>query len=244
MIKVLIVEDELIIAEDIKTILQEQHYNVVGIAMDYKEAIKILNENEKPDLVLLDVNLNDTKDGVDLAHYINENYKIPFIFATSYSDSQTLERAKKANPVNYLVKPFKKEQLLSTIEISWHKINNEKPKPEGSSESNTDVVVKDAIFLKDKSRYTKVELEDILWIKSDGNYLEIKTKKKEELIRASLSGFIEKLNSDQFFRTHKSYIVNLKNITNIETSFVLIGDTKIPLSKNYYDDLVKKLNII
>ena len=73
---------------------------------------------------------------------------------------------------------------------------------------------------------------------------EVITKQKEELIRASLSGFIEKLNSDQFFRTHKSYIVNLKNITNIETNFVLIGDTKIPLSKNYYDDLVKRLNII
>jgi len=238
MIKILIVEDELIIAEDIKSILQEQGYNVIGIAMDYNEAVKLLNHKEKPDLVLLDVNLNDNKDGIDLAQYINEHYKIPFIFATSYSDSQTLERAKATNPINYLVKPFKKEQLQSTIEISLHKIN------QGVIEDTPDVVIKDAIFLKDKSRYTKVSLNDILWIKSDGNYLEIKTKQKEELIRASLSGFIEKLNSDQFFRTHKSYIVNLKNITNIETNFVLIGDTKIPLSKNYYDDLVKRLNII
>lgn len=241
MIKILIVEDELIIAEDIKSILQKQGYHVIGIAMDYNEALRILNQKEKPDLVLLDVNLNDNKNGIDLAYYINEHYKIPFIFATSYSDSQTLEKAKETNPVSYLVKPFKKEQLLSTIEISMYKIDQKNEK----DSSNSDIVIKDAVFLKDKFKYTKVYLKDILWIKSDGNYLEIKTgQKKEELIRASLSSFIEKLNKDQFFRTHKSYIVNLNHITNIETNSVSIGDTKIPLSKHYYDDLVKKLNII
>ena len=241
MIKILIVEDELIIAEDIKSILQKQGYHVIGIAMDYNEALRILNQKEKPDLVLLDVNLNDNKNGIDLAYYINEHYKIPFIFATSYSDSQTLEKAKETNPVSYLVKPFKKEQLLSTIEISMYKIDQKNEK----DSSNSDIVIKDAVFLKDKFKYTKVYLKDILWIKSDGNYLEIKTgQKKEELIRASLSSFIEKLNKDQFFRTHKSYIVNLNHITNIETNSVSIGDTKIPLSKHYYEDLVKKLNII
>ncbi|MGV7108090.1 LytR/AlgR family response regulator transcription factor [Flavobacterium sp. U410] len=241
MIKILIVEDELIIAEDIKSILQEQGYHVIGIAMDYKEALRILNQKEKPDLILLDVNLNDNKNGIDLAYYINEHYKIPFIFATSYSDSQTLEKAKETKPVSYLVKPFKKEQLLSTIEISMYKIDQKDEKDSG----NSDIVIKDAVFLKDKFKYTKVYLKDILWIKSDGNYLEIKTgQKKEELIRASLSSFIEKLNKDQFFRTHKSYIVNLNHITNIETNSVSIGDTKIPLSKHYYEDLVKKLNII
>jgi two-component system, LytTR family, response regulator LytT len=74
--------------------------------------------------------------------------------------------------------------------------------------------------------------------------LEIQTIKKEELIRATLSNFIERLNSDHFFRTHKSYIVNLDYLTKVETNNVTIVSTKIPISKNYYDDLLKKLNIL
>src|SRR6187402_3834344 len=101
MIRILVIEDELIIAEDMCNMLSNMGYGIVGNAMDYDEAIGFL-EAEKPDLVLLDVNLGGKKDGIDLAEVINANYEVPFIFTTSYSDSVTLERAKKTNPINYL----------------------------------------------------------------------------------------------------------------------------------------------
>lgn len=240
MIKILIVEDELIIAEDVRNMLSSIGYEVIDVAMDFDDAVAIL-EKQKPDLILLDVNLNSHKDGIDLAELINEKHKIPFIFTTSYSDSATLTRAKNTHPVNYLVKPFKKEQLYSTIEMSLHAVSNsEYPTPT----ENDAFVIKDALFLKDKFKYTKLNINDILWIKSDGNYLEIQTTKKEELIRATLSNFIDRLNSDLFFRTHKSYIVNLDYLTKIETNYVTIVASKIPISKNYYDDLLKKLNVV
>lgn len=240
MVKILIVEDELIIAEDVRNMLSSIGYEVIDVAMDFDDAVAIL-EKQKPDLILLDVNLNSHKDGIDLAELINEKHKIPFIFTTSYSDSATINRAKNTNPVNYLVKPFKKEQLYSTIEMSLHAVSNsEHPTPT----ENDAFVIKDALFLKDKFKYTKLNISDILWIKSDGNYLEIQTTKKEELIRASLSNFIDRLNSDMFFRTHKSYIVNLDYLTKIETNYVTIVASKIPISKNYYDDLLKKLNVV
>jgi len=114
MVRILIVEDELIIAEDMSNMLSNMGYTIVGIAMDFEEAITLLNE-DKPDLILLDVNLGGKKDGINLAEEINLTYNIPFIFTTSYSDTATLERAKKTNPVNYLVKPFKSEQLFTAI---------------------------------------------------------------------------------------------------------------------------------
>lgn len=240
MIKILIVEDELIIAEDIRNMLSSIGYEVIDVAMDFDDAIAIL-EKQKPDLILLDVNLNSHKDGIDLAELINEKYKIPFIFTTSYSDSATLNRAKNTHPVNYLVKPFKKEQLYSTIEMSLHAVSNSEHE---APTENDAFIIKDALFLKDKFKYTKLNINDILWIKSDGNYLEIQTTKKEELIRATLSNFIDRLNSDLFFRTHKSYIVNLDYLTKIETNYVTIVASKIPISKNYYDDLLKKLNVV
>ncbi len=136
MIRILIIEDELIIAEDMQNMLTKMEYEVVGNAMDYDEAIAFL-DNEKPDLILLDVNLNGEKDGIEIAEEINKKYHIPFIFTTSYSDSATLERAKKTNPINYLVKPFKKEQLFTSIEIALHKMQNEK-EAEASAELEKD----------------------------------------------------------------------------------------------------------
>lgn len=241
MVKILIVEDELIIAEDVKNMLTYMEYEVVDVAMDYDEAITIL-ESQKPDLILLDVNLNSHKDGIDLAELINEKYKIPFIFTTSYSDSFTLNRAKNTHPINYLVKPFKKEQLFSTIEMALYSLSQENSTTIATD--NDALIIKDALFIKDKFKYTKLNISDILWIKSDGNYLEIQTTKKEELIRATLTNFIERLNSDLFFRTHKSYIVNLDYLSKIETNYVTIVASKIPITKNYYDELVKKLNVV
>lgn len=241
MVKILIVEDELIIAEDVKNMLTYMEYEVVDVAMDYDEAIAVL-ETQKPDLILLDVNLNSRKDGIDLAKLINEKYKIPFIFTTSYSDSFTLNRAKDTHPINYLVKPFKKEQLFSTIEMALYSLSQENSTT--TSTDNDALIIKDALFIKDKFKYTKLNISDILWIKSDGNYLEIQTTKKEELIRATLSNFIERLNNELFFRTHKSYIVNLDYLSKIETNYVTIVASKIPITKNYYDELVKKLNVV
>ena len=241
MIKILIVEDELIIAEDVKNMLTHMGYEVVDVAMDYNEAIAIL-DTAKPDLILLDVNLNSSKDGIQLAETINSIYKVPFIFTTSYSDSLTLSRAKNTHPINYLVKPFKKEQLFSTIEMALYSLSRETQQKKGSD--NEALIIKDALFIKDKFKYTKLNIGDILWIKSDGNYLEIQTTKKEELIRATLTNFIERLNSEMFFRTHKSYIVNLEYLSKVETNYVTIVSSKIPITKNYYDELVKKLNVV
>jgi DNA-binding LytR/AlgR family response regulator len=243
MVKILIVEDELIIAEDVKSMLTKMGYEIVGNAMDYDEAISILEEST-PDLVLLDINLNGKKDGIDLANTINVKYKTPFIYTTSYSDSVTLERAKQTKPINYLVKPFKKEQLFTAIEFALNSLAHSDKKSIENGKNDDAIIIKDALFLKDKFKYTKLNINEILWIKSDGNYLEIKTTTKEELIRATLSNFIERLNSEVFFKTHKSYIVNLDYLTKLETNTVTIQEAKIPISKNYYDELLKKLNVV
>lgn len=243
MIRILIVEDELIIAEDMSNVLSGMGYEIIGIAMDFEEAITFLNEH-KPDLILLDVNLGGKKDGINLAEEINLTFHIPFIFTTSYADKATLERAKKTNPINYLVKPFKHEQLFTAIEIAWHKLA-EQTKTATTTEQQLEdaLIIKDSLFIKDKFKYTKLLIADILWIKSEGNYLEIHTINKEEIVRATLNNFIGRLNKNNFFRTHKSYIINLDFLTKFETSTVTIGDSKIPITKIYAEELIKRLNI-
>lgn len=118
-IKIFIIEDEAIIAEDIAELCRLLGYEVMDTAHSAGQALNILKD-EQPDLILLDINLEDDIDGIEIAEYINGHYSIPFIFLTSYADIETLKRAKKTKPMGYIVKPFNKEQLLSTIEIALH----------------------------------------------------------------------------------------------------------------------------
>jgi len=118
--KILIVEDEPIIAEDISMILEKADYHIVGIANDGIRALDLLH-SQTPDLVLLDIALGSSVSGFDVAKVINEKYQIPFIFITSFSDRHTLEQAKDVYPHGYIVKPFKKKDILVNIEIALHR---------------------------------------------------------------------------------------------------------------------------
>lgn len=116
-VRVLIVEDEPLIAENLAMYLNNNDYEVAGIAYDFEEGMHHLKEG-KPDIVLLDINLEGKQDGIDLGKYIHEKLGIPFVFLSSYSDKNTLDRAKQVQPSGYLVKPFHEKTLLTTLEIS------------------------------------------------------------------------------------------------------------------------------
>ena len=123
--KILIVEDEPIIAEDLSMILQKAGYQIVGIANDGSTALDLLH-SQHPEIVLLDIALDSSMSGIDIAKVINEKYHIPFIFITSFSDKHTLEQAKNVYPHGYIVKPFKKKDILANIEIALHR-SHKKP---------------------------------------------------------------------------------------------------------------------
>ena len=116
-IKVLIVEDEPLIAEDIRDLLTEVGYTIVGVAYNKAEALNLLRKT-KPTIVLLDINLGNNTDGILIAETINEYYKIPFIFLTSYASKVILDKVKHTQPMGYVVKPFDEADLFTAIEIA------------------------------------------------------------------------------------------------------------------------------
>jgi DNA-binding NarL/FixJ family response regulator len=126
-IKILIVEDEPLICEDLANILTKEGYQVIGQAYDGVTAMDMIY-NRKPEIVLLDISLDHQMSGLDIAKIINEKYDIPFIFITSYSDKQTLDQAKNLLPEGYIVKPFKKKDILTTLEIVAHRVKIQKQK--------------------------------------------------------------------------------------------------------------------
>jgi len=119
---ILIVEDEFVIANDIASTLRKNGYNIIGIANNKESAFQIIEAN-KPDLILMDIMLNDKDkvDGIDLAKKISKDNSIPIIYLTAYTDEKTLERAKYTNPYGYILKPFEDKELFNNIEIALYK---------------------------------------------------------------------------------------------------------------------------
>lgn len=121
-LNILIVEDESIVALEIKRALIYLKYNVVDIAKNYDIAISFINKY-KIDVVLMDICLkNSKKDGIDTAIDIQKIKNIPIIYLTAYSDELTLSRAIITDPISYLIKPFKREELKSTIMLAEYKL--------------------------------------------------------------------------------------------------------------------------
>lgn len=116
-IRVLIVEDEPLIAEHIATYLDNNDFEVSAISYDWDDAAGQLKDNT-PDVVLLDINLEEERDGIQLAKLINEKYHLPFLFLTAHSDKNTLQKAKDVNPGGYIVKPYNERTIAASIEIA------------------------------------------------------------------------------------------------------------------------------
>ena len=123
--RILIVEDESIIALDIKTSLKHAGYAIAGVASSGKEAIALAH-SEQPDLILMDIRLQGLMDGIEAAHQIHEQQSCPIVFLTAHTDSQTLDRAKLTDPFGYLTKPFEDHSLITTIEIALARYASEK----------------------------------------------------------------------------------------------------------------------
>lgn len=237
-VKILVVEDEVVIADNICLILEDLGYEVLEPAINYEEAIETI-EAEKPDMAILDIQLGGRKDGVDLAWTINEQYDFPFIFLTSNADPGTIERVKKVAPPAYLVKPFKKDDLYTSIELALHNFAKQK----SQSKVEEDLLIKDAIFIKDKNLFHKIKLEDIRFLKSDHVYVEVHTvKDQKHLIRGSLTDLSERLPIN-FYRTHRSYTINVDHMDAINSAYVLMNGEQIPIGKNYRDALLKKIRV-
>jgi two-component system, response regulator PdtaR len=146
-IRILIVEDEPIISDDIESTLTVNDYDIAGKAYSSTMALDMLI-NRLPDLVLLDIAIKGDKDGIDVAAIIREKYHIPFIYLTSFSDKITLERAKPTMPYGYIVKPFKDRDIITSIELAMFRF---------AMENNTSVLDKTLVENKFNIKLTKME---------------------------------------------------------------------------------------
>lgn len=239
-LKILIVEDDPMIAESVQDIIGILRHEIVGVADDAEKAIAICNEN-LPDLALLDIQIGGDIDGVDLADLLNQNFEIPFIFTTAFADNETISRAKSKGPYGYLVKPYGIKDMNAAIEVAMSAFERFKKAKDNQAISR---VIQDSIFLKVDSKLIKVKINDILYIEAKGDYALFKTAEKGFIVHTTMKRVEERLSDHNFVKVHRSYVINLSKIVDIEESNLLIEHKVIPISRANKEALIERLNLL
>lgn len=242
--RVLVVEDEISIAENLMEILELSGEYKTDTAPSADQALEKI-DSFKPNIVLLDINIQGEKDGIQVGEIINEKYKLPFIYLTAYAEKAILDRAKKTLPFGYLVKPFKVDGVLAAVEIALTNFENLQRAPEpsrfGKKVDEDEMVVGDGIFARVDGLVRKIKFNDIYHIEAQGRKIIVNTKKEALTVNKSIKEIEEKLPIKEFQRVHKSHIIRLDQIEAIRAKEVVVNDVSLPIGRVYLHDLKKRL---
>ncbi len=235
-IKVLIVEDEALIAEEISECLTENDFEVTEIVATSHGALKSIKEN-RPDVILMDISIKGEENGIGLSKRILQTDNYPIVFLTSNTQTGIVKEASELKPSAFLLKPFNEKELPIAIELAF-------------SNHNKDIItskkplLKDSIFVKNGKMFERIKLTDILYIQADGSYSSIKTTSGNYTLALNLSHFNEEINNGLFIRVHRSYVINLHNITSFDANSILIGDITVPISKQFQETFLEGIKKI
>ncbi len=245
---ILVVEDESIVAKDIQICLKKLGYEVVGIVASGEDAVEKAKEME-PDLIMMDIMLKGEMSGIDAASIIRKTQDIPVIFLTAYTDRDTVDRAKESEPFGYIIKPFKEIDIQTAIEIALYKhrrdleVKKERDLYYNMVEKNDSP---DMMFVKANQRLVKIRYEDIFFIEALKDYVVINTAERRYTIHSTMKGIERKMPEKDFIRVHRSFIVRMDKIKEIDHSNVILESDKkvVPVGGSYKDMLQQRLNLI
>lgn len=242
--RILIVEDDPIIAADLEDRLLEIGYSVIGPYDQGEEAFEVIKK-EAPDLVIMDVQLAGKWDGIETVRQISKVVQLPVIFLTGNTDESTFIRAKDTYPAAFLSKPFRGRDLKHAIELAISQSSQENKKLITAPENENTFILHDRVFVKTKDRMERLFYQDILWIEADDYYCKVCTKNREIQILQTLGKFSETLkNLPEFLRVHRSFIVNLKHVEQIGDLYLHISKKQIPVSKSIREEIMGRLKKI
>jgi two-component system, response regulator PdtaR len=248
--KILIIEDEYILASDLKEILTAEGYEVVCIADNGKKAIDFYQQNDV-DLVLCDISIYGDWDGIETVQRLMALKLVPVIYITSLTDEDTIERAKKTFPAAYIPKPFHITNLRMAIEMA---INNFAFRVNNVAENSIKIVrdekditskemilqINDDVFIKQNYQFVKFPLSEILYLEADLIYTKIITLNKKYIIRQTITNVFDRLPLKNLVKIHRSYVVNINQLDSFSESEVVIKGNILPLSRTFKEEFMNQ----
>ncbi len=234
-IKVLVVEDSPLIAEDIASKLRKNNFEVMEVFDKGEDALDFLKQNE-PDLVLLDIKLAGAMDGISTAYVINQSYAVPIIYLSDLSDAETIHRAKQTRPANYLTKPFNEFDLVRAIDLAFSNFITQPPVLGEEKRSH--------IFVKHENTFVRISLDDIVFLHAERSYCNIVTEDKTYVQSISMNHVFDQINNKNFVRIHRSHVININKITALDGNMVEMGKHKVEMSKAMREELIDRLTFL
>lgn len=247
-LRTVVVDDEPLACKRLEKLLKEdEDIDLLKLCANGEEAIEVIN-NKEPDLVFLDIQMPEIN-GFEVLQQIDEN-KVPLIiFVTAY-DEYAL-KAFDVHALDYLMKPFKKERFFESLDRAKKAFQQDDRLKIHKKIENLLTYLDDSggpltrILVKSSGRYFFLKATDIDWIESAGNYVRIHSGGNNYLIRETMINMEKKLNSDTFFRIHRSTIINVEKVKELEQWFhgdyqvIMYNDQKLTMSRNYKQILEK-----
>ncbi len=245
LVKILVVEDEMIIGAKISLQLTNLGYEVTALLSRGEEVMQHVTENE-PDIILLDINLRGKLDGIETAAQLQQQHNIPIIYLTANSDEPTFNRAKSTRPAAFIAKPFKQLDLQRAIELCISRMsgNEEGLHLENKHSEEGSFILSDRIFVRHKDKMVKIMLKDILYAEAERNYSRIFSRSKEYLLSTTLKTMEEKMLTSLFMRIHRSYLINVTQVDEVAESHVMIAQKAIPLGAGMREQLMHRMQTL
>lgn len=254
-VSVLIVEDEIIVAMELEARLMRMGFQVVGKAASGKMALE-LYQAQQIDLVLMDINIKGDSDGVQIAEKMTTLSPTPIIYLTAQTDMTTFHRAKQTRPAAYLTKPYDEKNLQLAIELAIHNFAMQKGSDSPTTTNDTkskfpnlpsaDNILKtdNSVFIKQNYRFIKFQPEELLYVQADGMYSDLITNNHKYTLRLTLTQVLERMKMAKLVRTHRSYAVNLRNVTEFNDAEVTIGKHTIPIGASYKESFLSQFDFM
>lgn len=234
-LKTLIIEDDKLFSWTLESMLQELgNYQILASCQDAETALQYLEDNDDVDIIILDILLNGGMNGIDFAKMISAK-NIPVVFITKWQDDALYQACSVIPNHSFIVKPFFKFTLDSTISVLLSKMQTviqQEPIP-----------VEMLTFVRIGAKQEIIEPKEIMWIEAKRNYCTIHTAQKQYTVKRSLKNLYSQLAPEQFVFIHKSFLVKLSLIKKIDikSQTVLVNETIFPLGRTYIKNLRQHL---
>jgi CheY-like chemotaxis protein len=244
--KILIVEDEILVATDIQESLESLGYTVQDAVDTGLKAIAAV-EKELPDLVLMDINLKGEMTGIEAAKIINQKHDVPIIYLTANADIDTVNKAKVALPYGYIIKPFTDKDLQTNIEIAIFKFGSDLKLKMESEQFNTFFDLKDhaknQIIVHGSQGLEKINIDEVYYIEKNGDNTIVHMAYDEVVTSKPFNELIELFPKKKFVQVSKYHVINALKVFAVKYPEIIIADKMSVISVDKeYKELIKSIN--
>lgn len=234
-LKILVVEDQALTAENIKITLQDEGHTIVGIAKNYTEVVMAVMKH-RPELIIMDIELeNSEHDGIDTIAEIRSITNIPVIFLTGKDDTETFSKASATHPEGFLLKPFKPRDLVNQVELVRSRVLSHNAVP-------------DIIYVFANRSHIRVKRNEVIFLQADRVFTSIYRHHVPEplLVTVNIGHFCKQFPEPHFYRLSQSLMINLNFLVKVKDNELFFEGTDkvLKVSDTKKAELKKQLNII